>query len=472
RIGGNPLTRLNWDLGNVWNVGSDWFFENGSGGEGLFSWLDDAVEHGAKSALVVPTIGWVAKDTTSVGFPRSKLPAQHAYDQWRPEAGDGRAPDGKPLASLPATQTSVPATPETIGRWIRMLRTRDERRSQESVLMYILDNEPSLWNQTHRDVHPEPVSYDELLDRTLRYGGAIRAAAPDAVIAGPAEWGWKNYFTSAKDTVAGGDAQPDRRAHGGVPLIPWYLSKLAEQEQRTGTRILDALDVHFYPAADGVYGPPGKTDAETAAKRLRATRALWDPSYYDESWIREPIRLIPRLQEWVASSYPGRQVVLGEWSFGAEGHISGGLAIAEALGRFGQLGLDAAFNWGEIKPGSPAAAAYLAYRNYDGKGARFLDWSVPTRMDENVSLFASRSEDSKKLVLVLVNLEPRAAVNAHVDLRACGSLGDKRSFVYTAESTGLTAQTLRAPNNGEIVALAPPYSITVVEVSTTPAAQP
>jgi hypothetical protein len=164
--------------------------------------------------------------------------------------------------------------------------------------------------------------------------------------------------------------------------------------------------------------------------------------------------------------------VLGEWSFGAEGHISGGLAIAEALGRFGQLGLDAAFNWGEIKPGSPAAAAYLAYRNYDGKGARFLDWSVPTRMDENVSLFASRSEDSKKLVLVLVNLEPRAAVNAHVDLRACGSLGDKRSFVYTAESTGLTAQTLRAPNNGEIVALAPPYSITVVEVSTTPAAQP
>ena len=33
--------------------------------------------------------------------------------------------------------------------------------------MYMLDNEPTLWNSTHRDVHPDPVGYEELLDRTL-----------------------------------------------------------------------------------------------------------------------------------------------------------------------------------------------------------------------------------------------------------------------------------------------------------------
>ena len=46
---------------------------------------------------------------------------------------------------------------------------------------FALDNEPMLWNSTHRDVHPDPVTYDELLDRTIRYGSAVRAADPDAV---------------------------------------------------------------------------------------------------------------------------------------------------------------------------------------------------------------------------------------------------------------------------------------------------
>ena len=43
---------------------------------------------------------------------------------------------------------------------------------------YILDNEPNLWSTTHRDVHPDPVTYDELLAKTIAYGTAIREAGP------------------------------------------------------------------------------------------------------------------------------------------------------------------------------------------------------------------------------------------------------------------------------------------------------
>ena len=53
---------------------------------------------------------------------------------------------------------------------------------------YILDNEPTLWSATHRDVHPEPTGYDELLERTIAYASAVRRADPNAKIAGPAEW--------------------------------------------------------------------------------------------------------------------------------------------------------------------------------------------------------------------------------------------------------------------------------------------
>jgi hypothetical protein len=114
-----------------------------------------------------------------------------------------------------------------IRRWIKSVRQRDEARGARGVDMYILDNEPDLWNTTHRDVHPDPLTYDELLDRTLRYGAAIREADPEAVIAGPASWGWSGYFFSAKDVAVGSNLQPDRRAHGGVPLLPWYLRALA-----------------------------------------------------------------------------------------------------------------------------------------------------------------------------------------------------------------------------------------------------
>jgi hypothetical protein len=102
RVGGNAISRLNWDLGNVWNTGSDWYFENVKGSEtGLFDWIEEAHGHGVKMAVTVPMLGWVAKDTTSVGFPISKFGPQRARDPVRPEAGDGFRSDGKPIAPGP-----------------------------------------------------------------------------------------------------------------------------------------------------------------------------------------------------------------------------------------------------------------------------------------------------------------------------------------------------------------------------------
>ena len=59
------------------------------------------------------------------------------------------------------------------------------------------------------------------------------------------------------------------------------IMSLGEQLQRT----LDILDIHYYPQASGVTS--NKTDAATAALRLRSTRSLWDPTYTDESWIAQ-----------------------------------------------------------------------------------------------------------------------------------------------------------------------------------------
>jgi glycosyl hydrolase family 44 len=469
RIGGNPMSRLNWDIGNVWNQGNDWFFENGKGDTGLWDWLSDAADKHMPTAMTVPMIGWVAKDATSVGFPRSKFGAQRKYDPQRPEAGDGYRADGSPILPGPPTETSVAAPPEVIARWIQTVRDKDRARGARSVQMYILDNEPSLWNVTHRDVHPQPVSYDELLDRTIRYGSAIRKADPDALIAGPAEWGWSGYSFSALDREAGWIRQPDRNSHGGVALIPWYLQKLAEYEKVHGVRLLDVLDVHFYPAAEGMYGEKIRTDAEATALRLRSTRALWDPSYRDESWIKDAVQLIPRMKRWVSANYPGLKVSIGEWSFGADKHVSGGLATVEALGRFGQQGLDSAFYWGGPKKATATFWAFRAFRNFDGKGGHFEDLSLQTREDPEVSLFASRNASGTHLVAIALNRDPVFSVKLRLKLDSCGKLLSQREFVYGPSSSELTELPRAAAGQGAEVELGP-YSYAVLDITLEPAA--
>jgi hypothetical protein len=318
-------------------------------------------------------------------------------------------------------------------------------------------------------VHPEPATYDELLERTIAYASAVRRADPEAKIAGPAEWGWLAYHYSAKDVGAGVWLRPDRRLHGDEPLIPWYLHKVREYEQRAGTRILDILDVHFYPMAEGVgIGTQGQTDPATAALRIRSTRSLWDPSYLDESWINERMRVLPLLREWVAQNHPGLDLSIGEWNFGGESHMSGGLATAEALGRFGTEGVFSAYYWTSPKERSPAFWAFRAFRNFDGAGGHLLDWSVPVKGDATLaSLFASRDVNRRRVVAVLLNLAPLSPLSARVIVDGCGSVASAHAVTYTGGDGGF--RELEASSAGSALeTLVAPYSITVLDVTTAP----
>jgi len=259
--------------------------------------------------------------------------------------------------------------------------------------------------------------------------------------------------------------RPDRRAHGDVPLLTWYLRQVRAHQKATGVKLLDVLDVHYYPQGTGVYAPGlggHDPDPKTRALRLRSTRALWDSTYKDESWINEPVRLIPRLKAWVADNDPGLKVSLGEYSFGAELDMSGGLAEAEALGRFGTEGLDYAYYWLAPPKDSPVYWAFRAYRNFDGQGGHFLDRSLPTHMASGVSLFASRDESGKHLVLIALNLDPDDAVQAKIDLKGCSPVTQRKSFSYRAGSPGLAEDAARStPEPNETLS---PYSINVFDI--------
>jgi hypothetical protein len=415
-------------------------------------------------------IGWIAKDGESYSFSVKKLGPQKEVDGDHSDRGNGVRPDGSEIPPPDPTTTSVAASPELIAQWVTAIKKADEARGGPVVREYILDNEPALWSDTHRDVHPQPVSYDELLDRTIRYGAAVRAADPNAVIAGPAEWGWSNYFFSAKDAKAGYRNKPDRLAHGDVPLLDWYLQKLREHEQKTGQKVLDVVDLHFYPQAKNVFGNHGggDTDPETVALRFRSTRALWDKSYVDESWIKEEVNLIPRLKELIAKNYPGRGISIGEWNFGAENHITGALAMAEALGRFAQGGIHSAYHWEPIKKDTPAYWTYRAYRNYDGKGGAFLENYVTSEAPDGTSLHVSRDASGTKLVIIAMNFDGGTASNMAIDTSSCGSIKERKTFTYAGEPEGLVEQKKGPADPAKSFAeTIQPRSIAVFELTVT-----
>jgi hypothetical protein len=471
RWGGNTTSRYNFKI-SAWNTGNDWFWQNIKiDSHEVF--LAKAAEKGGLAAITVPIMGWVSKDTTSASFPVSAFGPQEKTDPDHPDFGNGKKPDGKTLVPPgEPTRTSVKMTPEEIGEFVTKVRAYEKKLGKKIVFEWILDNEPGLWSTTHRDVHPNPLTYDELLERTIAYGTAIRKADPDAVIAGPTSYGWWEYFYSTKDHDEGFRNKPDRKAHGDVPLIAWYLQKLAEHEKKTGVRILDVLDVHIYPQGEHVQGPDGQggdgggeTDRKTNDLRFRTTRSLWDREYVDESWIKEAVYLIPRMKDLIAQNYPGRGFQIGEYNFGAEHHPAGGVALAEVLGRFALNGVSHAFYWTYPKKPKPAYWAFRAYRNYDGSGGHFLDQIVPSSSPSGTSLYASRDASGKKWVLIALNFSSDRPHDASIELKGCAAASAVKSFVYTGGDQGFVPGDVKLEGTS-LKGKLPPYSITVVELAT------
>jgi hypothetical protein len=450
RWGGNATTRYNWQL-DLSNRGSDWYFENviedAAPGSAADHFVQQDRSTGTATLMTVPLIGRTPSvvpgpNEPACGFRISKCGNQVDRDyQWRPDCGNGITGyvNGQPVyvTCQNPQDTSMPITPAFVAEWIAHFIAEFGTAAEGGVRFYNLDNEPMLWNSTHRDVHPAGTSYDELRDRTYAYAAAIKQADPSAETLGPVLYGWTAYFYSAKDAEAGGawwNNPIDRNAHGGTPFVEWYLQQMRAYEQQHGVRILDYLDLHNYPEAHDPSRRVGLRtagDAEMQARRLRSTRSLWDPTYVDESWINEPVRLIPRMRAWVDTHYPGTKLAITEYNWGGLEHINGALAQADILGIFGREGLDLATLWTPPSANEPGAFAFRMYRNYDGAGGAFGDRrvsAVSTNQDV-VSIYAARTGDNR-LTIMLIN-KSLQAVSAPLTVEGIAPAGPARAYRYS-----------------------------------------
>ena len=476
RNGGNNTTRYNWQA-NADNRGNDWYFQSigdasataGERGDTFFTLSRSA---NAEAMLTIPTIGWVARVGTGrsklASFSIAKYGAQTGNDwQWFPDAGNGVRTNGQFVTGNDPNDASVPSNATFQRGWVQHLVNRWGTAASGGLRHYILDNEPSIWHATHRDVHPTGATMDEVRDKIIEYGGMIKAIDPSALVSGPEEWGWSGYFYSGYDqqygSTHGWSVLPDRNNHGGADYLPWLLDQLRQHHTASGRRLLDVFTVHYYPQ-----GGEFSDDVSSAMqqRRNRSTRSLWDPNYVDETWINDRVRLIPRLRGWVNASYPGTSIGITEYNWGAENHINGATTQADVLGIFGREGLDMAARWATPAASTPTYKAMKMYRNYDGSKSTFGETSVAAAAPnpDAVSAFAAQRTADGAVTLMVISKQLSGSTPATINVANFSHRGTAEAWQLT--SANAIVRLADAPIAGNTLSVTlPPQSITLFVIA-------
>jgi hypothetical protein len=478
RWGGDDTSRYNYQT-NVVNSANDYYFENFTGSSGMLSsiapspftgkfndFVSTADGLGINTIGTAPVIGWISNSTVKAcSFPKATYPGQMSYDG--DNCGNGVYAQGSggctsasgcnifgndTIAATTSNPTTPPAAPGAgsataawadatwTGGWVKCLLTSGSYCASaggKDVTIWDLDNEPEYWSAVHRDVHPNPMTYDEITNGGIGTALAIKTADPSALVSGPIISGWYQYFYSQKDVNNGYGTGPcydpwsaptDRQTHGGVPLIEYYLQQMAQASTTYGIRLLDFLDVHAYFAANYNGASVGLTTAGDTGEqqaRMNSTRVLWDPTYtdpaltqpnyptdpnYDSTNCTIPLvapEIIPRMQSWVINDYPGTKTSIDEYNFGGNESINGAVTQADVLGIFGEYGLDMATLWPTTNYTSqgPGNMAFEIYRNYDGNKSTFGDTALTSTSASQglLSVYGAIRSSDNAITIVVVN---------------------------------------------------------------------
>jgi len=427
RLGGNRLTAYNWE-NNASNAGSDYLYQNdgyleasNTPGQAVTDLINIAAPSGAAVVLTIPLVDYVAADKSPGGDVRGSA----NYLQTRMK--QNRATKGAALSTTPDA-TDAYVNQDEFVNWVRVTYP-----NQQAI--FEMDNEPDLWSSTHPEVHPAAVGYDELCTRNATYATMVKSVYPAAEVSGPVNYGWAGYVNlqSAPDAAMYGD------------FLDYYLDRMHAAETAAGHRVVDYLDLHWYPEATGggqrITGTA--TDAASVTARVQAPRSLWDPTYTETSWITQvlgqPIALIPRMKAKIAAHYPGTRLAITEWNYGAGTDISAAVASADVLGIFGREGVGLASMW-PLTSETFTHAAFRAYRNYDGAGGAFGDTSVLATTSDGVTATVYGSLDAanpSRMVVVAIN---KATASKTAGLRLFAATSYARLKVYTVTSAAAAVQ--------------------------------
>jgi hypothetical protein len=217
RWGGDDTSRYNYQT-NVANSANDYFFENFTGSNSMLpngingngtnfnDFMTSANSLGISTIATAPVNGWVSNNTVNAcSFTKSAYPNQQSFDP-SGNCGNGVQSNGTSLvgnntiamitsnAERPPTAPGVGgntpgwANSTWVGEWVTCLLSKGTFCATgpgKDATIWDLDNEPEYWSAVHRDVHPNPMTYDEITKGGIGTALAIKASDGGALVSGP-----------------------------------------------------------------------------------------------------------------------------------------------------------------------------------------------------------------------------------------------------------------------------------------------
>jgi hypothetical protein len=445
RIGGNRLTGYNWE-NNYSNAGADWYHHSDQylvrdlstqlkeiPGIVLTDFHDSCIQAGMYSLVTLQMAGYVSADKDGAVTEQQTAPSY----RWKEVVYTKSEPFCDPCSGPDLTDDYV-----YMDECVNFLVEKyGDASTPTGVKGYSLDNEPALWSHTHQRIHPDQPTCRELIDRSVALASAIKDVDPYAEIFGPVLYGFSAFenFQSAPDWNSVGN--------GCDWFLDYYLGQMKQASERQRKRLLDVLDLHWYPEAKG--GGNRITDSlsfysrENAEARMQAPRTLWDPDYIEDSWIgqwrQNYLPILPNILRSIETYYPGTKLAITEFSYGAPEHFSGGIAMADVLGIFIKSGLYMSNYWGD--EGGYVSAAYKIYRDYDGNNSAFGDTKVEAVMNDkqNSSIYASVSGvNDSKLHLIVINKNSDYSINAIFNINSRTNYISARVWAFGSSSPDIS----------------------------------
>jgi hypothetical protein len=140
--------------------------------------------------------------------------------------------DGNPDAYL--ENWPADSTVGILDYWMKDLNIPKNR-----IEYWSMDNEPEIWNGTHDDIIPSTLQAETFMQSYFAVAKKAKAKFPSIKLVGPVaanEWQWYNWM----NTITGADGKT-------YTWLEFFIKRCAEEQKASGVRMLDVLDIHFYP---------------------------------------------------------------------------------------------------------------------------------------------------------------------------------------------------------------------------------
>ncbi len=416
---GNNATRYNWR--HKMTVHPDWY-------NNVYShdWAITAQKvldkmPGVDAMYAFQLTGYAAS-STDYNFPDWNWKQEHGTyaTQTFDLAGGGEvSEDGKTLikagdASLYNMEWPADSTVAIIPHW------KDELKFDMSRFKYwSMDNEMEIWRGTHSDLDL-PVTGDFLVERYIDVAKKARAQWKDIKLTGPVaanEWQWCSVSSYNKEDRPKGE---DRN----YCWLEYFIMKVAEEQKKSGVRLLDVFDIHWYPS---------EKDYES---RMNWHRVLFDTTYnypgangikivggnWDNKITKEYIFV--RINQWL-EKYFGKDhgITLGitETSIIDNDPMVTALTYASFLGTMQDNGVEifTPWTWGD--------GMYETVHLFSRYGHPNRVQSTSSN-DSLVSAYSSISNKGDSLTVIFVNRTEKDAQEINLDLANFASDGTVKTL--------------------------------------------